>query len=136
MGHEDQSIFEYLYDEDYQLGAKKTLKVATYIVLLFPLISIGYDLAVPLFAPTPPVVLTAEPPIRRPSTPSCRLILLENATFASGVNQPFLGNYTPPTMCQPPWAMIVLDWNGSVPISQYDHVGGVWLGKSEIFRFT
>jgi len=32
--------------------------------------------------------------------------------------------------------MIVLDWNGSVPISQYDHVGGVWLGPSEIFRFT
>jgi hypothetical protein len=32
--------------------------------------------------------------------------------------------------------MIVLDWNGSVPIGQYDHVGGIWLGQSEIFRFT
>ncbi|HEV2119359.1 MAG TPA: peptide-N4-asparagine amidase [Candidatus Bathyarchaeia archaeon] len=136
MGQEEGSFPEHLFDEDYRLRAKKTLTIATYVVLLFPVVSVGYDLTAPLLTGTLPTVLTAEPPIRRPGTQSCKLILLENQTFASGVNQPFFGHYAPPTSCQPPWSMIVLDWNGTVPISQYDHVGGVWVGPSEIFRFT
>ena len=126
----------YLFDESYEKRAKGTFKAAVYIVLLYLGISLGFATLAPIVASTPPSVITAEPPVSRPQTASCKVTLVENQTFAPGVNQPFLGDYTPPRNCSPPWAMIILDWNGSVPVGQYDRVGGIWIGRSEVFRFT
>ncbi len=135
-GREEKGILEDLFDEGSEKRAKKAFKVSVYIVILYLGISLGFAVVAPIVAATPTNVVTAGPPVSRPTTASCNVTLLDNQTFAPGVNQPFLGSYAPPLGCQSPWAMIVLDWNGMVPTGQYDRVGGIWIGRSEIFRFT
>src|SRR5207245_402213 len=102
--------------------------------LVYLTLSVGPYSFGSLFSKGSPMVLTAGPTLNRPRTPSCKTILLQNATFAPSQNQPFLGDFVPPVDCSPPWTEIILDWNGSVPVGQYDHVGAIWVGRAEIFR--
>lgn len=79
-----------------------------------------------------PVV--AGPPVRRPSTASCKVTLIQNYQFNNFT--PATGSYAPPASCPGPWSKVILDWNVSVSGVQFDRLGAIWLGGTEIFHFT
>jgi hypothetical protein len=74
------------------------------------------------------------PKVKLPNTTSCTVTLLANQPFNNFT--PATGAYAPPSGCPGPWAKVVLDWNVSVSGRQYDRLGAVWLGGTEIFHFT
>ena len=77
--------------------------------------------------------VTAGPPIARPTTASCSATILQNASFKSGYT-PAFGKFMPPAGCPSPWAKVVLDWTGSVAGNQFDRIGAIWLGRTEVLR--
>jgi hypothetical protein len=83
--------------------------------------------------------ITAAPPISRPNTTSCTVIILNNVSFglSSGPHGfvPFIGTYSPPSQCGPPWSKVVLDVYFTVQNgTQFDRLGAIWVGNVEIFR--
>ena len=80
--------------------------------------------------------ITPEPPIKRPNTTSCVVTLAYNYAFENFT--PDVGAYAPPpaSQCPGPWSKVVLDWNVSVSGTQYDRLGAIWIGGTEIFHFT
>src|SRR5580692_1869442 len=79
-----------------------------------------------------PVV--AGPPVSRPKTASCKVTLIQNYQFENFT--PAMGPYAPPAACPGPWSKVVLDWTVSVSGVQFDRLGAIWLGGTEIFHFT
>jgi len=79
-----------------------------------------------------PVV--AGPPVTRPTTKSCKVTLIQNYMFNNFT--PATGSYAPPASCPGPWSKVVLDWTVSVSGVQFDRLGAIWLGGTEIFHFT
>ncbi len=79
-----------------------------------------------------PVV--AGPPVRRPSTASCKVTLIDQYQFTNFT--PATGSYAAPASCPGPWSKVILDWNVSVSGVQFDRLGAIWLGGTEIFHFT
>jgi len=91
-------------------------------------------------APSYPVVgsyntVTANPPVPRPTTTPCTVILFQNFDFDDFNPRPF--NYTPPAGCQGPWAAVVFeaDWWVDAGV-QYDRTTNLWLGGYNIFFGT
>ena len=82
--------------------------------------------------------VTAEPPVSRPSTPSCTQTLASAfpSNAADGSAQLFSGTLTPPAGCRGPWAKVVLDWTTSVQGRQYDRSGFLDLGATQIYFGT
>ena len=81
--------------------------------------------------------VTAAPPIVRPETPSCTVLLAENHAFGpSGYDVPATGTYTPPAACAPPWSMVVLDWTGTVAGRQFDREAEIWIGSAMVYMGT
>jgi peptide N-acetyl-beta-D-glucosaminyl asparaginase amidase A len=74
------------------------------------------------------------PAIVRPDTPSCTVTLANAVPFENFT--PYVGSYTPPASCAGPYSKIVFDWNVSVSGVQFDRLGAVWIGGTEIFHFT
>ena len=79
-----------------------------------------------------PVV--AGPPVSRPTSGSCKVTLIQNYMFNNFT--PATGSYAPPAACPGPWSKVVLDWTVSVSGVQFDRLGAIWLGGTEIFHFT
>jgi hypothetical protein len=91
-------------------------------------------------APGTPIVgsyntVTANPPVPRPSTTPCTVVLFQDFDFDDFNPRPF--NYTPPTNCPGPWAAVVFeaDWWVDAGV-QYDRTTNIWLGGNVIFFGT
>ncbi len=91
-------------------------------------------------APSVPVLgsgntVTANPPIPRPSTTPCTVVLFQNFDFADFNSKYF--NYAPPAGCPGPWAAVVLVANWSVDAGrQFDRTSEIWLNGANIFFGT
>jgi hypothetical protein len=78
--------------------------------------------------------VTANPPVARPTTPSCSETIVSH-TFAFSYGSPFVGSYAPPAACPGPWSKVVLDWSGTVFAGrQFDRIGALWIGGVELLR--
>jgi hypothetical protein len=107
----------------------KTLAIVSAFVLAVCLAAVNVSAG---FKSTYQNPLTAQPPIVRPNTTSCTVTLANN--FAFTFNNPDVGTFTPPAGCPGPWSKVVLDFYGSVKGVQFDRIGGVWIGQTELLR--
>ncbi len=95
--------------------------------------------AAPLFIETQtdnPV--TAGPPVSRPNAPHCTVNLADHfmSNAADGTPQTFSGTLSPPAACPGPWAKVVMDYTVSVNGRQFDRVGDVNIGGTEVYWGT
>ncbi|HZF10247.1 MAG TPA: peptide-N4-asparagine amidase [Thermoanaerobaculia bacterium] len=78
---------------------------------------------------------TADPPVPRPHTTPCTVVLFANFTFADFSPKPF--TYTPPAGCPGPWAKVVLSADFSVTAGrQFDRTAQIALGHTNIYYGT
>ncbi|MER5559774.1 peptide-N4-asparagine amidase [Streptomyces sp. NPDC001251] len=75
--------------------------------------------------------LTAAPPVPKPHTRSCQVTLAE-AQFRDFT--PYRGSYTPPKGCGDRWSKVVLRLDGTVKGRQYDRLGYLHVGGTEVLR--
>ncbi|CAM5256124.1 Peptide-N4-asparagine amidase A OS=Streptomyces aurantiogriseus OX=66870 GN=GCM10010251_61380 PE=4 SV=1 [Streptomyces aurantiogriseus] len=75
--------------------------------------------------------LTAAPPVIKPATRSCQVVVAE-AQFRDFT--PYRGTYTPPQGCGDHWSKVVLRLDGKVKGRQFDRLGYLHVGGVEIFR--
>jgi hypothetical protein len=78
--------------------------------------------------------IVPDPPLSVPPTPSCQVTLISNYPFENFT--PATGSYAPPAGCPGPWSKVVLSVTTSVKGIQFDRVGALWIGNTEIYRFT
>jgi Peptide N-acetyl-beta-D-glucosaminyl asparaginase amidase A len=78
--------------------------------------------------------IVPDPPLVRPTTQSCVVTLLTAYPFQNFT--PATGSYAPPAGCPGPWSAVILDVTTSVMGVQFDRLGALWLGNTEIYRFT
>jgi len=77
----------------------------------------------------------ADPPVPRPKTKPCQVLLFMNDEFDNYNEMPF--NYIPPANCPGPWAKVVFNANFNVTKGvQYDRTGNVWVAGSVIYFGT
>jgi peptide N-acetyl-beta-D-glucosaminyl asparaginase amidase A len=82
-----------------------------------------------------PNTTTADPPVPRPPTTPCTVVLFSNFTFADFSPKPF--SYTPPAACPGPWAKVVLEADFSVTAGrQFDRTAQIALGHANIYYGT
>ncbi len=112
------------------------ISVFTSIVLLFSRAALAQNYV----APGMPVVgsyntVTANPPVPRPATTPCTVVLFQDFDFDDFNPRSF--NYSPPTACPGPWAAVVFeaDWWVDAGV-QYDRTTNIWLGGNVIFFGT
>lgn len=78
---------------------------------------------------------TADPPVPRPPTTPCTVVLFSNFTFADFSPKPFI--YSPPAACPGPWAKVVLEADFSVTAGrQFDRTAQIALGHANIYYGT
>lgn len=75
--------------------------------------------------------VTAAPPVTRPHSKSCQVILAETQ-FRDFT--PYRGAYTPPRGCGDRWSKVVLRLDGKVKGRQFDRLGYLHVGGAEILR--
>ncbi|MFI6684927.1 peptide-N4-asparagine amidase [Streptomyces sp. NPDC050485] len=75
--------------------------------------------------------LTAAPPVATPHTKSCQVTLAE-AQFRDFT--PYKGSYAPPQGCGDRWSKVVLRLDGKVKGRQYDRLGYLHVGGTEVLR--
>ncbi len=91
-------------------------------------------------APSTPVVgspntATADPPIPRPQTAPCTVVLFSNLAFADFSPKAF--TYTPPAACPGPWAKVVLTADFSVTAGrQFDRTAEIAVGHVNVYFGT
>ena len=77
----------------------------------------------------------ADPPVPRPHTTPCKVILYEGFTFADFNPKSF--TYTPPAACPGPWAKVILQANFSITQGrQFDRTANIWIGPTNIYFGT
>ncbi len=82
--------------------------------------------------------VTAAPPVSRPPTPHCTVILADQfpSNAPDGTPQDFSGTLSPPPGCPGPWAKVVLGKTISVSGRQFDRVDDLIIGNAEVYRGT
>ncbi|MBO0839727.1 MAG: hypothetical protein J2O49_02770 [Sciscionella sp.] len=82
--------------------------------------------------------VTAAPPVSRPNTQHCTQTLADHflSNAPDGSPQSFSGTLSPPSNCKGPWTKVVLDYQVSVSGRQYDRVGDVRIGNTEVWWGT
>jgi hypothetical protein len=78
--------------------------------------------------------IVPDPPLVRPTTQNCQVTLISQYPFQNFT--PATGSYAPPPGCPGPWSAVILDVTTAVTGVQFDRVGALWLGNTEIYRFT
>ena len=105
--------------------------VAIAILMLFPA---GASAATEVNYQNP---VTAAPPPVVPPTSSCTVTLVTNFQFGpNGYDTPATGTFTPPSGCPGPWAMVELNFTGSVQGVQFDREAEIWVGNVLIYYGT
>lgn len=74
---------------------------------------------------------TAYPPVPRPSTAACRVLVIDHA-FASF--DPAVGHIDAAAACPGPWHKVVMELDGEVAGRQYDRIGHLAIGGVTVFR--
>ncbi len=89
------------------------------------------------------VVVSAEPPVSRPSTTPCAVKLLRQETFddhgdgSSMVAHAHRFEFAPPHGCSGAWAKVVLVMDFAVPAGrQFDRTASLWLGGVNLYFGT
>nr|WP_199199371.1 peptide-N4-asparagine amidase [Amycolatopsis sp. CA-128772] len=82
--------------------------------------------------------VTAAPPVSRPDTPHCTVTLADafRSNAADGTPQYYKGTLTPPKACPGPWAKVVMDQTVTVQGRQYDRIGDLRIGGTEVWWGT
>jgi hypothetical protein len=79
--------------------------------------------------------VTADPPVSRPPTTPCEVLLFGNVTFADFSPKTF--QYAPPAACRRPWAKIVLEADFDVTAGrQFDRTANIWIGGTNVYFGT
>src|SRR5215472_16071933 len=79
--------------------------------------------------------VTADPPVPRPPSTPCKVVLFDNLAFEDFNPKSFA--YEPPANCPGPWRKIVFEGNFSVTAGiQFDRTANVWLGGTNIYFGT
>jgi hypothetical protein len=113
------------------------IRTATLVTLIVTNLAWG---TTPVKTASPPVqTIMGSPvtssPIVRPTTKSCTVIITKDFPFdAFGKTSDSV--YNPPADCHGPWAKIILDMDGKIDGAQYDRYGFIYLGQTELLRFT
>jgi Peptide N-acetyl-beta-D-glucosaminyl asparaginase amidase A len=107
-------------------------------VLVFALATPTAASAAPFVEPYTDNPVTAEPPVSRPGGPHCTVTLADHflSNAADGTPQNFSGTLTPPADCAGPWAKVVMDYTVSVSGRQYDRIGDLNIGGTEVYWGT
>ncbi|WP_410573668.1 peptide-N4-asparagine amidase [Amycolatopsis sp. cmx-4-61] len=82
--------------------------------------------------------VTAAPGVGRPDTPHCSVTLADGfrSNAADGSPQYYEGTLTPPKACPGPWAKVVMDQTVTVSGRQYDRIGDLRIGGTEVWWGT
>jgi hypothetical protein len=82
--------------------------------------------------------VTPAPPVSRPATPSCTVTLADKflSNAPDGSQRFFSGTLAPPASCAGPWAKVVLDETITVSGRQYDRIGDLNIGGTEVYWGT
>ncbi|HZE48664.1 MAG TPA: peptide-N4-asparagine amidase [Jatrophihabitantaceae bacterium] len=82
--------------------------------------------------------VTAEPPVSRPAGPHCTVTLADHfmSNAPDRTPQTFSGTLAPPSACRGPWAKVVMDYTVSVSGRQYDRIGDLNIGGTEVWWGT
>jgi hypothetical protein len=107
--------------------------------MALPAWSMAGDAAVSAAPPTPtlgsPNTVTADPPVPRPPTTPCTVVLFSNQQFADFNPKAFA--YTPPAACPGPWAKVVLEADFSVTAGrQFDRTAQIAIGHVNVYYGT
>jgi hypothetical protein len=82
-----------------------------------------------------PNTVTADPPVPRPPTTPCTVVLFSNQQFADFNPKTFA--YTPPAACPGPWAKVVLEADFSVTAGrQFDRTAQIAIGHVNVYYGT
>nr|WP_279582287.1 peptide-N4-asparagine amidase [Fodinicola feengrottensis] len=111
------------------------------VLLVLAVLTAMLGLSVPAGAYVEPGAdnpVTAEPPVSRPAGPHCAVTLANHflSNAPDGTPQTFSGTLTPPAACPGPWAKVVMDYTVSVSGRQYDRIGDLRIGDTEVYWGT
>jgi hypothetical protein len=79
--------------------------------------------------------ISGQPPLIRPTTPSCSVTLLQNVSLYF-YDEIVSNHFQLPSGCRSPWNKIILDVSAFEQGTQYDRFGGLWINEIEILRTT
>jgi hypothetical protein len=79
--------------------------------------------------------IEVRPPVVTNRVKVCSHILARHQ-FRNSYYNSYKGDYEPNPSCGAQWSQIVVTLNGRVSGRQYDRFGGLWVGGSEILRYT
>lgn len=110
------------------------LVFAALLLLLLP----GTAFAGPVLEGDTDDPVTPAPAVSRPDTPHCTVTLADKfrSNAADGTPQYYEGSLEPPKACPGPWAKVVLDQTVTVSGRQYDRIGDLQIGGTEVWWGT
>ena len=110
------------------------LVFAALLLLLVP----GVAVAGPIVEGDTDDPVTPAPAVTRPDTAHCTVTLADKfrSNAADGTPRFYEGTLAPPQACPGPWAKVVLDQTVTVSGRQFDRIGDLQIGGTEVWWGT